>query len=123
MAKLLRKLKQKASVWENIGGREGFHAALDGLDDALKITLLAKKVPCNYRDPTSIWGILAETSKMKEGNSLNNRKWLYTVWSNDRHEIRTSYESRQEIDNLLQLNAMKTSNDSNDVACNSNKVY
>jgi hypothetical protein len=122
MAKLLRIVKQKLSMWENIGGIAGFHAAVNELDKAIITQLLGEKIPGNYRESTSVWGSLAATSKLKGDNSLQNRKWLYTVWRNDRREVCTLFKTTQTIDNLPQLNGMKGNNDSNDAARNNNKV-
>jgi hypothetical protein len=89
---------------------------------ALVIQLLAKKVPCNYRDPISVWGNLVITSKLEKCNCLKNHKWLYTAWSADRREVRTSYKISQNISDLIKLNAMKDNKDLDDAQRNNDKV-
>jgi hypothetical protein len=122
MAKLLRKLKRKVSMWNDIGDVKGYHSAIDKLDEPIIAQLLDKNIPGDYREPNSIWGLLSGTSNLERGNSLKNRTWLYTVWRDDRRNVRTSYKPAQEVDDLLQLNEIKNSKGSNDVPSNDDKV-
>ena len=122
MAKLLKKLKQKILMWDNIGNVQEYHTALDKLDASVIAQLLDKKIPGSYRDSASIWDSLSENSNLADGNSLKNRTWLYTVWLADRRNVRTSYKSAQKVDDLLQLNEGNNDKDLNDVSSKSNKV-
>ena len=70
MANLLKKTKQKISMWNGIGDVEGYHRAVDKLDESIIAQLVDKNVPSGYRDSNSIWGLLAENSNLEEGNSV-----------------------------------------------------
>ena len=44
-----------------------------------------------YSDSGSVWGKLAECTELKKKDTFDVRKWLYTVWHDDREKVRTKF--------------------------------
>lgn len=88
-----RNKKLKRDFWSEIGGVENFHSAVELLGEDKRFLQKQNGGNYNYHDVNSIWGRLASCMKIKEGNSENFRKWLYTIWTINRREVRTSFEA------------------------------
>ncbi|CAF1314555.1 unnamed protein product [Adineta ricciae] len=86
---------KKKDYWNDIGNEEGFLAAVSQLGSDYKM-LDAKGEGCQNAD--GIWGRLAELTKLDSKSTYDARKWLYTVWNNDRRKVRTTFLRTQATD-------------------------
>ncbi|CAF0991240.1 unnamed protein product [Didymodactylos carnosus] len=79
--------------------------AVDGVDDLITIIKQLGQdyreldSHNNWREESSIWGRLAKNSKLIKKDA-SARKWLYTVWRQDRRSIRTTFFKDKIVTNL-----------------------
>lgn len=102
---------KKRDFWAEVGGTEGFIAAVKQLGSDYR-ELNNKAI--GYTSSDSIWGRLADLTEIKKKNILDNRKWLFTAWNEDRRRIRTMFLSTQ-VDDLSPSNTNQSSHN-DDVA-------
>ena len=97
---------KKNDYWKQVNGVEGFMAAVKQLGSDYR----ELEVDSNgYTKSDSIWGRLAELTKISKKDTYETRKWLYTAWTENRRKVRTTFLSTQ-VDNLLPHNVNQSSN-------------
>ncbi|CAF1588184.1 unnamed protein product [Didymodactylos carnosus] len=105
------KFLKKKDYWTEVGGVEGFTAAIKqlgsdyhGLDDKSN----------GYSKSDSIWGRLTDLTQISKKDTFDTRKWLYTTRHDNRRKIRTTFLATQ-IDDLPGNSVRKPSDDATDI--------
>ncbi|CAF4028148.1 unnamed protein product, partial [Adineta steineri] len=81
---------KKFDYWGGVGGVDGYITAVKQLgSDYTKL----ESDGCSKLD--SIWGRLAEFTKLDNKSTYDARKWLYTAWNDDRREVKTTFLNTQ----------------------------
>lgn len=101
------KLLKKKNHWESIGGVLGFHQALETLGSEWRMLHDRKQ---GYAEPGSIWDKLACNTNLEDKESVNSRKWLFTVWKEDRKQVRTKFYEQKVTEGFLQVSSTISSN-------------
>jgi len=83
---------KKRDFWTEVGGTEGFIAAVEQLGSDYRE--LDNRTN-GYTKSDRIWGRLANLTKINKKNTLENRKWLFTAWHENRRKVRTLFLSTQ----------------------------
>lgn len=92
---MLQRFLQK-NYWEEIGDVAGYHRAVEQLGS--KWHLLDQERQGFTKD-TSVWGQLAQLTDLKKKDCSKARKWLYSVWQEDRRGVKTKfYATKQTYD-------------------------
>ncbi|CAF1135304.1 unnamed protein product [Rotaria sordida] len=99
---------RKRNYWKSVGNEDGYISAVEKLGPRY---LELDAINGGYTEPDSIWGQLASFTEISEKNTYDTRKWLYTVWTDDRREVRTKFYRRKAADNLSE-HKMSPSNNS-----------
>ena len=86
---------RRRDYWKLIGGVDGFINALDKLGIDYKELRSTNQ---GYAEPNSIWGQLANVTDIPEKDSYDTRKWLYTVWKDDRRKVRSKFKAQHAND-------------------------
>ena len=102
---------KKRDFWTEVGGTEGFITAVRELGSDYH-QLNNKAI--GYTISDSVWGRLADLTQINKKNILDNRKWLFTTWNEDRRKVRTMFMSTQ-VNDLLPSNTNQLSHN-DDVA-------
>jgi hypothetical protein len=84
---------QKKNYWELVDGVEGYVNAVEQL--GIRHDQLDDKDNKGYSNPDSIWGELANFTHIPEKETYETRKWLYTVWKEDRRGAKTLFYSNR----------------------------
>lgn len=82
----------RKDYWTSVGDVEGYHAAVEKLGLRYH-EMNAKKQ--TYSDPNCVWGHLATLTKIPTKNVQKTRKWLYTMWKDDRRKVRSLFEAQR----------------------------
>ena len=94
--KMLQRFLKK-NYWEEVGGVAGFHNAVEHLGSNWR---LLDQEGQGFTKETSIWGQLAQVTDLKKKTCPKARKWLYSVWQEDRHGVRTKFYANQQAVDL-----------------------
>jgi hypothetical protein len=99
---------RKKDCWAQIGGVHGYIDAVNILGSAHREL---DKESSGYTNPDSIWGQLAEFTGLHKKNTYENRKWLFTMWREDRRKVRTTFiKAMTNDDSLLNADQSLTNN-------------
>ncbi|CAF1478316.1 unnamed protein product [Didymodactylos carnosus] len=79
--------------WDEVGGLDGFINSVEKLGQDYRHL----ETDNNWREVSSIWGRLLTGTRFKK-NDEKSRKWLYTVWRNNRRDIRAKFLGKKTID-------------------------
>ncbi|CAF4655767.1 unnamed protein product, partial [Didymodactylos carnosus] len=79
--------------WNEVGGLDGFINSVEKLGQDYRHL----EIDNNWREVSSIWGRLLTGTTFKK-NDEKSRKWLYTVWRNNRRDIRAKFLGKKTID-------------------------
>ncbi|CAF1143019.1 unnamed protein product [Didymodactylos carnosus] len=86
------KFLKKKEYWTEVGGVEGFMAAIRQLgSDNRELEDKSN----DYSKSDSIWGRLAELTQISKKDTFDTRKWLCTTWHDNRRKIRTTFLATQ----------------------------
>ena len=91
---MLKKFRRR-DYWELIGDADGFTNALNKLGIYYKELRSTNQ---GYAEPNSIWGQLAKATGIPDKDSYDTRKWLYTVWKDDRRKVRSKFKAQHDTD-------------------------
>lgn len=87
----------KKSYWEEIGGVVGFHNAVEQLGSKW---LLLDEERQGFTRETTIWGTLAQLTTLKNKTSCKARKWLYSMWQEDRNGVKTKFYATKQVSDM-----------------------
>ena len=96
--------------WTSVEGVEGYHAAVGRLGPRYHEMNAENQT---YSDPNCVWGHLANLTKIPDKNVQKTRKWLYTVWKEDRRKVRSLFEAQRAL-----VSIQGTSNESSNIVLN-----
>lgn len=92
--KMLKRFRKKDN-WNSIGDVQGYLAALNKIGSLCQYLDAPNQ---GYAEPNSIWGQVADQTDMPNKNTYDVRKWLYTVWKDNRRNIRSLWYLQRSID-------------------------
>ncbi len=111
---------RKTDNWSEIGEIKGFHEAIETLGSNWKFL---DEIDHGYTDINSIWGQLAGNTKLKNKDTYETRKWLYTTWKRNRDEVRTKFYTKMGIDSPTTRTIETEDNGKNQNESSNSKVY
>jgi len=82
----------RKDYWTAVKGVEGYHAAVEKLGPRYHEMNTERQT---YNDPNCVWGQLANLTNIPTKNVYKTRKWLYTMWKDDRREVRSLFEAQR----------------------------
>lgn len=111
---------RKVNYWADIGETEGFHEAIEKL--GLNWRLLNEPEQ-GYTDANSIWGQLANNTRLKNKDTYDARKWLYNAWTQNRQEVRTTFFAKMDFGQSPTLEVSSEENAKSQPDISNSKVY
>lgn len=111
---------RKVNYWEDIGGIEGFHEAIETLGSNWRLLDNNER---GYTDVNSIWGQLADSSRLKNKHTYEARKWLYNAWTQNRQNVRTEFYAKMGFDQSPTHDIQTQENAKNQYEIANSKVY
>jgi len=96
---------KKKDYWTDVGGVEGFIAAVKQLGSDYRELNGIKNC---YSKSDSIWGRLAQLTQLPNKDTYDARRWLCTTWQDNRRKVYTTFLSTQ-VDDPIQHNMDQSS--------------
>ena len=86
------KIFRKRDYWKSVEDVDGYISAVEKLGPGYRELDVTDQ---GYAESNSIWGQLANLTKLSENNTYDTRKCLYTVWKYDRRKIRSKFNAKK----------------------------
>lgn len=97
---------RKRDYWTSVGGVDGFLNAVKQLGSSYKELNVENQ---GYAEPNSVWGQLSDMTNIPEKNTYDTRKWLYTVWRNDRRNVKSTFNAEESLNYSQECTAESSS--------------